>query len=620
MTDVPPDGQPAAVTPVRDDAAILAKLDAWNKDADQHWRDWRVKARESYGFVASDQWSKDERTAAEDAERLITTINRIGPMVNAVAGAEILDRQQVQYIARSLEDGGVNEVLTKGADWIRDQTSADREESEAFRDVLICGLGYTETVMSYEEEPEGRVVIGRIDPLEVTPDPSARKSNLTDARFLRRRRKIALADFESLYPHAAPAGDNITGALGKSGGNRRRAYKDRGDKGTEDFCNDDEVMLTEWQWYDLETRYAAVDPGTKAVSVLTKAERDQLEAAYAQQGQEFRSVPQRKRLYRRAITCGEQLLEYDPLPDNEFTIKVITGERDRNKGTWFGLVEAMKDPQRFANLFFSMLHHIIRTNAKGGIMAEEDAFEDVRKAEDTWAKSDAITFVKSGSLSGGKIKDKAAPQIPPVIGQLMSFAVQGIRDASGINEEMLGLAERDQPGVLEHQRKQAAYAILAGYYDSLRAYRHAQGRLLLKYMQKYLPEGYLVRIVGEDGVAKYVGLARQPDTAKFDVIVDDAPAGPQQRERTWGLIVQMSPMLKEIGPEIWAELVKYSPFPEPVIQKIVAILKQQTAQPPVADGVAKAKADRDQAAARLDMARAAQTETETASAFGVPAI
>ncbi len=90
---------------------------------------------------------------------------------------------------------------------------------------------------------------------------------------------------------------------------------------------------------------------------------------------------------------------------------------------------------------------------------------------------------------------------------------------------MLGLVDREQAGVLEHQRKQAAYGILAAFFDSFRRYRRNHGGLILKFI-KYLPEGYLVRITGADGLAKYVPMTKLDDTAKFDVIVDEAPAGP----------------------------------------------------------------------------------------------
>lgn len=585
-------------------AAILGR---WEQQDREHWSNWRVKAKESYAFVASDQYTAEQRSALEEDEKMPATINRIGPMINAVAGAEIIDRQQVQYIPRTTGDAGVNEILTQAADYFRDQTRADREESDAFRDALICGLGYTETVMNYDDGPEGKIVIQRIDPIEVTPHCSARKANLADAHRFHRKRRIGLTEFEAMWPDASPS--SSTGFVGYSGWNRpnRDMYKPHAYSDDADRVADDEVELVEWQWFDFEVVFLAVSPDGEMV---------ELSAAEHEEGQRLgaitQSVRQRRKRYYRALCCGDQVLEYGPLPDGSFTIKAITGERDRNKGTFFGVVEAMKDPQRFANMFFSMLHHIIRTNAKGGILAELDAFVDPKEAQDSWAKSDEITWLAPGGAL--KIKPKDAPQIPPQISQLLQFSVSSIKDASGINEELLGLVGRDQPGVLEHQRKQAAYAILAGYYDSLRFYRIEQGELLLKYMQRYIPDGTLIRIIGEDGDPRFVPLIKQPDTIKFDVIVDEAPAGPNQKQQVWSIISQMQAVLAQTGPEIWAELIEYSPLPDKVNRSIKGVLQQQS-QPKPPDPLAVAKAQaalgKDQASAAKDNADAQQTNVET---------
>lgn len=588
-------------------ADLVQRLDAWEQEDDQHWADWRTKAKESYAFVCSDQWTKEERATAEEAGRLVTTINRIGPMIDAVAGAEIIDRQQVQYVPRTTEDSGVNEVLTMGAEWIRDQTLADQEESDAFRDTLICGLGFTETVMNYDEDREGKIIIQRIDPLEVVPDSAARKSNLTDARRLRRKRRIDKEEFRQTYPDAT-IGDDVTINRGGSGRSARKAYTSSG-VSEEDPLADDEVEICEWQWFEYEVVYLTVDPLTQQLTELTpELHKEGQDAGFITD-----STRQRRKVFWRALKCGNQILEYERLPDNEFTIKAITGKRDRNKGTFQGIVEPMKDPQRFANLFFSMLHHIIRTNAKGGIMAEQDAFVDAAKAQESWARSDAISWVKPGKIAA--IKPKDAPQIPAQITQLLQFAVMGIKDASGINEELLGLVGREQAGVLEHQRKQAAYAILAGFYDSLRFYRKVQGALLLKYIQKYLPAGYLVRIIGADGDGRYVPLAKQPDTLKFDVIVDEAPAGPNQKEKVWALVTNMQAILKDAGPQVWSELVEYSPFPDKVNKSLKQVFAAQ-AQPkqpdPAMVAAQQARTGKDQAGATKDMADAAHTQAETA--------
>src|SRR6185312_14295444 len=105
-----------------------------------------------------------------------------------------------------------------------------------------------------------------------------------------------------------------------------------------------------------------------------------------------------------------------------------------------------------------------------------------------------------------------------------------IRDTTGINLELLGLVEKEQPGILEHQRKQAGMTVLAGLFDALRRYRKDQGRLLLWYIQSFLSDGRLVRIGGQEQ-ARYVPLVRQPGLVEYDVIVDDTPNSPNLKER-----------------------------------------------------------------------------------------
>lgn len=560
-----------------DDTELLARFRRWDKQLDAHWSTWKREAKECFGFVAGDQWTKDDENVLKDAGRAAVTFNRVGPIIDAVVGAEIMGRQQVQYLPREVGDSGVNEVLTKGAEWVRDQTDAETEESEAFRNAFICGLGWTETRMDYEEDPEGKIVLAEIDSLEVLPDPKARKANLVDARYLRWSRPYALEEFEQRWPDCAPAGSDER--TGQSTNDPRHRYE-----GDDEVADEDTVIVRQYQWYDLEAVHT-VEPEPGKLTELTGDEFAELERLAEEAGQKIDSVKRFRRVYWRAFVCGEKILEQEELPDGEFTLKCITGKRDRNKGTWYGLVRPMMDPQRWANKFFSQILHIINSNAKGGLVAETIAFEDQKQAEESWAKTDAITWASPGALSNNMIQPKIAPPIPAMLPALMEMSVAAIRDTTGVNQELLGMVERQQAGVLEHQRKQSAYGILAAFFESFRRYRKLQGRLLLKYMQKYLPDDTLVRIVGDDGVGRYVPLAKQPDTMKFDVIVDEAPAGPNQKERVFALLTQFMPMLKDAGPEVWAELIRYSPLPEALSQKIAQIITQAEAADPQAQAM-----------------------------------
>jgi len=101
----------------------------------------------------------------------------------------------------------------------------------------------------------------------------------------------------------------------------------------------------------------------------------------------------------------------------------------------------------------------MNSSAKGGILAETDAFDDQRQAEESYAKPEAITWMRRGALSGQhgqKFASKPTAQFPAGFYQLMEFAISSIRDVTGINLELLGMRDANQPGILEAQRKQAA--------------------------------------------------------------------------------------------------------------------------------------------------------------------
>lgn len=590
-----PEGLPA-------EDELMARFTKWDRTLDALWSDWRKEAREAYDIYAGRHWTKAEEEAMKEAKRPPVTINRTATVIDAVSGAEILGRQQASYFPREVGDSAVNEVLTKGAEWVRDQTDADFEESEAIRDAFITGIGWTETRMDYEEELTGKVLIERVDTLEMAAGPSPKKACLADARYLRRRKPMALDDFERLFPGKTPTRD--ADDMRSRSTNRRERYQDDEIEG----YDEDEVIVCEWQWYEVERVHLRADPQSPGGVALVAAEE-----AEALRAGGIRVVPTQRRRYWRAYTAGEQLLEVDELADGEFTYKAITGKRDRNKGTWFGLMRLMKDPQRWANSFFSQILHIINTTSKGGVMAEADVVEDVRKFEESLARHDVVTWVPPQSLAMNRIVPKPTTPYPQGLDRLMEIAVTAIRDVTGVNQELLGLVEREQPGVLEETRKRAAYGVLASFFDSVRRYRRAQGRLMLKRMRD-LPEGTLVRIVGDDGLARYVPLVMDPDVAKFDVIVDEAPAGPMQKERVWNTAMQLTPILEDLGTEEWGVLLDYSPFPAAIVMKLKqALQRRQEAegQPdPMAERAKAADVAEREGKARLAGAKADKEQVE----------
>lgn len=544
------------------DATAQRVWKAW-RESKRHLGKWREEARESYDFVAGTQWDQQDIDTLREQQRPVITFNRTGTVCDSVAGYQINGRQDVVYQPRTVEDNGPAEVESDAARFFREQCDAEDEESDAFYDVLVCGLGVVEHRMDYEEDPEGMLRVERGDPLEFGYDPAAKKRNLSDRRWDIRGQWIDRDKAKERWPDAdwtADAPNDDEGALEQKSPINvpENAFYRTGSADDGSDLHRGQVFVLEYTYYDLQPFYSMPDPTTGQLAKLTPDEHKKLQAAAKAQGlPALPSVKRVRKAFKRAFVHGQHTLEEGPAPcPTMFHYQFMTGKRDRNRNVWFGLVRPMKDPQRWANKWMSQQLHIINSNVKGGIDYEKGAFADVTEVERNQAKPGALLPIEAGYFE--KVRRVPPMQIPQNVFELMEFAISSLRDVTGVNVELLGMTSHNQPGVVENARKQSAMAILAPLFDSLRRYRKVAGRLTLYFIQEFLSDGRLVRIVGPQG-AQYVPLTRRPGFVEYDVVVDEAPTSANQKEAAFASITQILPALMKMGVPTPPEVLDYIP-------------------------------------------------------------
>ena len=603
-----------------DTSDLFNTLRDWFKLDMAHSAEWRANAKTEFDFSSGKQWKPEDEAALEEMKRPVITFNRALSIIKAVAGIEINGRHDTVFLPRGNQPGVVkaNELLTSASQWMSDGTDAEDEQSEAFQDTLVCGMGWTEMRISYDEEYDGRYVEQKVDPLEMYWDRAARGKNLHDGRRVFRVRKMSIAearDFAMSIGAEDVHDDDLDAswAIGSDTDPAKPVEERRHrSENTTAFDDRSEVHIVHAQWIEREPFYRVADQVTGKMLELDEEKFAQYQALAIQYGLQYSHVRQTRKVYKQAFLGSVIIGEVMKCPGvNRFTFQCITGEKDRNAGTWFGLIRLMRDPQMWANKWLSQTMHILNTTAKGGIIAEADAFKDQREAQDTYAQPDAITWAAKDAIQKGKIMSKPGVGMPTAYVNLLEFAISSIRDVTGINLELLGMRDANQPGILEHQRKQAGMTILATMFDSLRRYRRQVGRVRLHFIQDYLADGRLIRITDDEGMMQLVPLLKEHVIGEYEVIIEDAPTSPNQKQETWQFLMQLMPVFKGLmTPEAAIAMLEFSPLPSQLVEKFKQMVMQGKTDPAalaakqLGQRAAMAKIAKDEAAAAEMLAAA----------------
>ena len=554
--------------------AQLRKYKSWFRVDKEHSEAWRKEAVEDFRFLAGQQWSDEEKRQLREQMRPEIVFNRTNPIINSISGLEISNRQEVKYYPREQGDSKADELLTDTAEWFRDLSNADDEDSDMFLDSTVCGVGATETTLSFEEDEEGQPVVSAINPLECYWDHSARKKNFTDANRKWRVRDMPLSVvmdmFEELPDGEKPEKGDLDARWAKYDTNSQspvdreqsRLYEGDGQpKG--DGRDETMVTIAQLQYKKRVTVYAVIDGNTGQEAEVPEDEYLVLKERADMVGLPIYATKKKVTKIMNVFMGAKILRETEALCPDQFSFQFVTCYMDRTTGLPYGFMRLMKDPQRWANKWMSQALHILNTNAKGGVYLEDDAVEDIREFERTFARPEKVTKVLPGALSNGKIQPKHQPTMDASFNNMMMFAIQSVKDSTGVSDELMGLRQATQAASLEAQRKQAGLNNLAPIFDNLRRYRRDQGKVMLYIIQNYLNDGRLVRINGEEST-QVVPLMLQADV-KYDIIVDDQVNTADQKMQVWQMMV---PFIQGMPPKVLLELLEYSPFPPNVVEKI----------------------------------------------------
>ncbi len=320
---------------------------------------WRIQAKNDFDFRSGEQWSDTDKALLNSQQRPHIVFNRVLTILKAIAGMEINGRHEIQYLPSNNAVTAPNELLSAASKWMAAGCDAEDEESEAFDNCATCGMGWTENRLSYEDDDAGLYVEESVSPLEMYWDHSVRKKNLDGAGRLARAKEIPLRDAMQLFPGKTRVQLDAVWAAGGELDKTPRSIEEKRIRNTDsgspyDHYDDaTKVMVVEMQWFEREVFYVIADDANgQKLKISEAAYKNMVRNAATTHARlnipGLNAMPPAARMtrkvYKRAFLGSELLQSGDAPVKGRFSWACITGELDRNKGHWFGLIKTMRDP------------------------------------------------------------------------------------------------------------------------------------------------------------------------------------------------------------------------------------------------------------------------------------
>lgn len=602
-----------------DDEDIIREMEKRINENLMILQDWReIEVRESFAMFEGDQWTKDDIDRQNAAGQPIITMNRVKPVLNAIGGFEIQNRLNFKYIPRIVDamQKGFVDVVNNGAKYMDENTQGDLQRSLAFMDMIICGVGATDTVFNYDKPPHnGDFSLERVFPAFLFWDPAARAKNLLDADYVVKlkivnrdviRDEYGVEYYDDIYSSALDARilEFFSSVLAVKQLGVVYEYQWRKKVPIYRVSNpfrgitDDITILDlaesagmqtpeEYQQYiftfkglmqEYSQKFDFIADTDQVFTINEKKDYKRFSEAMKYLGIKVDYVEQFKYKYFRAIITGNNLISKAPnFSQNGFSIKFMTGEFSELTQYYYGLGRAIKAPQRMLNQVISDYQGFLQTIPKGGMVIEKNAVPDIPAFINTYVRSKYVSVVNDDALVEGRVQPKVSPPLPQGILEMIQYTDNYIMQVCGVTPEMMGmLNSKEQNASFMRQIIRQGLSTLASYFDARRGYMQEQALLYIDCLRVLAEnsEGRLIRDVIGKRNEQFVPLLASNIAENYDIIIDEQPASPDEKQNTAEKLLELQAQMPDKN--IWPLILEYLDIDEDVADK----LKQTLAPPP----------------------------------------
>lgn len=589
------------------DGKLRRRLNHEFQEARAHHYDVTARGRQAHKFYSGDQWDQKAIAKLRQEGRPPVVINQIFKAVNNVSGKQRDSRLSWRVLPRGENDVMTAIAATRGLSYINDATNFKFIESRVFKEAAIGPFGWIE--IGYDEsDPTLEPIFAEYVPWdEILVDPYSKMQDLSDARYLIRRKEVdydvavaAFPDKENVLKMAmVTRREEMSDKLMGDYNNRDDGTLSQGRLGYLDESKGrDRIALREHHYWVMEDRlYIQLPDGER----LDYDEDERMSMMALQIGGELRQG--RKRCYYRAIMVNETILEVtkSELPFECFPYVCLFAFKDaQNKP--YGIVEPMIWPQKELNVNRSRANESMRSRwfvyTQGAVpnLTEEQIASRLARSNFAVQVND-MNGVQLGSDKGDlngwmNLMETSRKEVDEVVGQ---------------NEAAYGEQGNEKSGRAIMARINQQSLNLGELWDNWRFFRLQVGRLFLALAIKYWGVEKWKRITeqsilqeNEDAVRMAMmqtgELPPQADISwvgraviginslfRFDLKIEDQAETTSERQQTMQQAIELVGMLPDdVKARIVPDIIRMSDFQgkEQMAARAEGIMNPPPQEPP----------------------------------------
>ena len=495
--------------------AISWLHDAENSTPETYHRD---VAKDDYAFYAGEQDTAEVLEALKEQNRPASTYNEVKPKIDMLVGLAGQTRFDPDVNPTGKEDEALADLMKGTIMHYKKKTKLLRHESDCFEHTVKAGRSLLYFYIDKENPFKPKIKCKRIPTYNFKIDPRSIEYDLSDARFLFIDQWVSEEDIKAFWPHVDPA--LIKNHAGSA--EYPLFYNEQ-----LDMYRVVEIWYRKWielYWFinPLTGKPENLLPGD--FSKFTKQLEDGVpvgqggEVVKYEEKLPYERSMMKKMHYMLFSDCFKLEGGVSPYNWEGFPGILYGAYKNDDKNSWFGAITAMKDPQIALNTMRRQLSHLLQTLPKGLLMHEVGSILNVEEYEDRSADPSFHLELAKGGIT--KVKFVQQPQISPVYQMFDAQMSQGIKDAGGIQDEMMGIQKTSrEPGVTVRMRQEANIAVLYILFQNYRDSRLESTRLLMSLIQQYVTESELIRIRGPEGMQLVeINSQMNPEVAGFNDI------------------------------------------------------------------------------------------------------